>query len=109
MGLLKFWYKRRHPEVPEEKIPRWYKISILGDVKKIFRKWLSAVLIPSIPFNGLRVSCYRAIGYKIGKGTFIGMSYLDDLFYNRIEIGQNVTISYGVFLLVMGINKDITK
>jgi acetyltransferase-like isoleucine patch superfamily enzyme len=42
-------------------------------------------------------------GYKIGEGTFIGMHcYLDDLCYDKIEIGKNVTISYGVYFACHG-------
>ena len=59
-------------------------------------KWFSAVVIPIIPFSNLRLQCYRWCGYKIGKNTFIGMRcYLDDMCYDLIEIGNNVTISYG--------------
>lgn len=103
MGLLKTWYKYRHPGVADEKIPRWYKISLWDGVKKMFRKWMSAVIIPTIPFNGMRIALYRFIGYKVGGGTFIGMRcYLDDLCYDKIEIGKNVTISYGVFFACHG-------
>ena len=70
---------------------------------KPIRKYLSAVIIPTIPFNGFRVTCYRLIGYKIAKGAFIGMRcYLDDLCYDKIEIGKNVTISYGVYFACHG-------
>lgn len=70
---------------------------------KPIRKYLSAVIIPTVPFNGLRVALYRLIGYKIGKGTFIGMRcYLDDTCYEMIEIGKNVTISYGVYFACHG-------
>lgn len=66
MGLIKWGYKMRHPEVPEDKIPARYKISLWDGIKKPIRKWFSAVVIPTIPFNNLRVSCYRLAGYKIG-------------------------------------------
>lgn len=103
MGLLKIWYKHRHPGVPDEKIPRWYKISLWDGVKKMIRKWMSAVFIPTVPINGLRVVLYKLIGYKIGEGTFIGMHcYLDDLCYDKIEIGKKVTISYGVYFACHG-------
>ena len=103
MGILKSLYRRKHPDVPEEQIPRWYKISIFDGVKKIWRKWMSAVFIPTVPFNGMRVWLYKSIGYKIGRGAFIGMRcYLDDLCYDKIVIGQNVTISYGVYFACHG-------
>lgn len=42
-------------------------------------------------------------GFKIGKGCFIGMKcYFDDLCVDKIEIGNNVTISYGVYFACHG-------
>ena len=74
---------------------------------KPIRKWFSAVVIPTIPFSNLRVQCYRWCGYKIGKGTFIGMRcYLDDMCYDLLEIGDNVTISYGVYFACHGKNQE---
>ena len=103
MGLIKQYYKWRHPGVPEEKIPARYKISLWTGIKKPIRKWFSAVVIPTIPFSNLRVACYRLCGYKIGGGNFIGMRcYLDDLCYDKMEIGNNVTISYGCFFACHG-------
>ena len=93
------YYKWRHPGVSKDRIPARYKISLWTGIKKPIRKWFSAVICPKIPFNNLRVSCYRLCGYKIGGGTFIGMHcYLDDLCYDKIEIGKNVTISYGAYI-----------
>ena len=66
MALIKRYYKWRHPEVPEDKIPARYQISLWTGVKKTIRKWFSAVVVPTIPFNGLRVACYRLCGYKVG-------------------------------------------
>lgn len=103
MGLILKYYKWRHPGVSEDKIPERYKISLWAAIKKPFRKWFSAVVVPKIPFTNLRVACYRLCGYKIGKNTFIGMHcYLDDLCYDKIEIGNNVTISYGVYFACHG-------
>lgn len=103
MGLILRIYKWRHPGVAEDRIPARYRISLWTAFKKPIRKWFSAVFIPAIPFNNLRVFCYRLCGYKIGKGTFIGMHcYLDDLCYDKIEIGRNVTISYGVYFACHG-------
>lgn len=73
MGLILRVYKWRHPDVAEDRIPARYRISLWTAFKKPIRKWFSAVFIPAIPFNNLRVSCYRLCGYKIGKGSFIGM------------------------------------
>lgn len=107
MGIIKVFYKLRHKGVREEEIPPQYNISLWTGIKKPIRKWMSAVFVPTIPFNNLRVSLYRMCGYKIGKGTFIGMRcYLDDLCYDKIEIGKNVTISYGVFFACHGRKQD---
>lgn len=103
MKLIPFLYVLTHKGVDKNNIPKRYNISIWMALMKPIRKYLSAVIIPTIPFNGFRVACYRLIGYKIGKGTFIGMRcYLDDLCYDKIEIGKNVTISYGVYFACHG-------
>lgn len=45
----------------------------------------------------------QALWFQGGGGTFIGMRcYLDDLCYDKIEIGRNVTISYGVYFACHG-------
>ncbi len=86
--------------------PYYCYYSLYQIVSKPIRKWFSAVIIPSIPFSNLRVQCYRWCGYKIGKNTFIGMRcYLDDMCYDLIDIGDNVTISYGVFFACHGRNQ----
>lgn len=103
MGIVRLVYKISHPHVANDRIPEKYNISLYKAIMKPIRKWFSTVLIPTIPFNGLRVSCYRWAGYKIGRGTFIGMRcYLDDMCYDKIEIGRNVTISYGVYFACHG-------
>jgi len=46
------------------------------------------------------------VGYKIGKNVFIGMKcYLDDLEPNQTFIEDNVTISYGCYFSLHGINQ----
>lgn len=51
----------------------------------------------------VRIGLYRMCGFKIGKGCFIGMKcYLDDLCVDKIIIGNNVTISYGVYFACHG-------
>lgn len=86
--------------------PYYCYYSLWTIIIKPIRKWFSAVLIPTIPFSNLRVWCYRRCGYKIGKNTFIGMRcYLDDMCYDLIEIGDNVTISYGVYMACHGKNQ----
>lgn len=103
MKLIPLIYYLSHKGADKNNIPQRYNISIWSAIMKPIRKYLSAVVIPTIPFNHLRVSCYRLIGYKIGKGVFIGMRcYLDDLCYDKIEIGSDVTVSYGVYFACHG-------
>lgn len=110
MGLILKYYKWRHPGVQDERIPARYKISLWTGFKKPIRKWFSAVVVPKIPFNNLRVACYRLCGYRNGGGTIIGMHcYLDDLCYDKIEIGKNVIISYGVYFAYHGRKQEHNK
>lgn len=108
IGILERFYRITHRKAIANgaDIPYKWKYSLLTVIKKPIRKWFSAVLIPTIPFNGFRVWCYRRCGYKIGKNTFIGMRcYLDDMCFDKIIIGDNVTISYGVFFACHGRNQ----
>lgn len=51
----------------------------------------------------MRIVGYRLCGYKIGKDVFIGMRcYLDDMCYDKIVIGDHVTVSYGVYFACHG-------
>lgn len=76
---------------------------------KPLRKFINVVIIPSLPFNTLRVFLYRAIGYKIGKNVFIGMKcYLDDMDPSLTSIGDNVTISYGCYFACHGKHQSHT-
>ena len=53
---------------------------------------------PNCPFNTARILPYRLCGFKIGKHPFTGMKcYLDDVRYDLLTIGNNITISYGVY------------
>lgn len=64
---------------------------------------MAQVLAPNCPFNNIRILLYRLCGFKIGKHVFIGMKcYLDDMCYDLLEIGNNVTISYGVYFACHG-------
>lgn len=99
-GVIAWLYRKLRPR---KEVPYYCYYSIWTIICKPIRKWFSAVFIPTIPFSNLRVQCYRWCGYKIGKGTFIGMRcYLDDMCYDLIEIGDNVTISYGVYMACHG-------
>lgn len=98
MTLLSFIYKLSHPKVKEEEIPYWYKRSLIGQIWHIIRKWICQVWAPNCTITAVRIGLYRLCGFKIGKGTFIGMKcYLDDLCVHETEIGSNVIISYGVY------------
>ena len=70
MGIAKAYYKLTHRGVKEDEIPYQYKYSLLTIIKKPIRKWLSAVVIPKIPFNGLMITMYKSIGYKIWGGFY---------------------------------------
>ncbi|MBT9779482.1 acyltransferase [Clostridium sp. MCC353] len=75
-------------------------------IGKPIRKFFAQVVAPNIVFNNLRVAIYRSCGFKIGKNTFIGMKcYLDDMCFDLIEIGEHVTISYGVYFACHGKNQ----
>lgn len=99
-SVMERWYRKRHPG---KDVPYKYKYGLWTIFTKPIRKWFSAVLAPAIPYTGLRMWVYRRCGYKIGKGTFIGMHcYLDDVCWDLMEIGKNVTISYGVYFALHG-------
>lgn len=64
------------------------------------------VIAPCCPFNNIRILLYRLCGFSIGNNVFIGMHcYLDDMCYDLMMIGNNVTISYGVFFACHGKNQ----
>lgn len=102
MKLLKCLYEKIH----EKPAPYYYDYSIFTIIKKPIRKWVVQVLAPNCVFNNIRILLYRACGFKIGKNTFIGMRcYLDDMCYDLLTIGDNVTISYGVYFACHGRNQ----
>lgn len=99
MKLLKYAYEK----ATGKKAPYYYNYSILTIIGKPIRKFITQVLVPNCPFNNLRILLYRLCGFQIGKHTFIGMKcYLDDMCYNLLKIGNNVTISYGVYFACHG-------
>jgi acetyltransferase-like isoleucine patch superfamily enzyme len=103
--LLKLLYKLLNRPIPYyAEYPFWLLIW------KPIRKFINVAIIPNIPFNYLRITLYRLIGYKIGRGVFIGMRcYLDDTrpYYTIIE--NNVTISYCVKFATHGRNQKPSK
>lgn len=99
MKLLKWAYEKR----TGKQAPYYFNYSILTIIGKPIRKFVAQVLAPNCPFNNLRILMYRLCGFKIGKHTFIGMKcYLDDMCYDLLTIGDNVTISYGVYFACHG-------
>ena len=102
-SLLTLIYKLRHPKVTYDQIPYWYKRTLTGEIWHIIRKWICQVWAPNCTITAIRIGLYRLCGFKIGKGTFIGMKcYLDDLCVDKIVIGNNVIISYGVYFACHG-------
>ena len=59
------------------------------------RKLVTISIIPQIPHNHTRIWLYRRMGFTIGRNVYIGMmTYLDDLYPERMVIEDDVTISY---------------
>ena len=101
--LLSLMYKLFHPNVKDADIPYWYRRSFFQQIVHTMRKFICQVWAPNSSITAIRIGLYRLCGFKIGKGTFIGMKcYLDDLCIDKIEIGNNVTISYGVYFACHG-------
>ena len=99
MRILKFFYEK----FTKKKAPYYFNYSILTIIAKPFRKYFTNVVAAHCPFNCIRIFIYRLCGFKIGKKCFIGMRcYLDDMCYKQLIIGNNVTISYGVFFACHG-------
>ena len=99
LKLFKFIYEK----AKGEKAPYYFDYSIFTIISKPIRKFVSQVLAPNCPFNTIRIFLYRLCGFQIGKHTFIGMKcYLDDMCHDLLVIGNNVTISYGVYFACHG-------
>ena len=99
MRILKAMYEKTH----NRPAPYYYNYSLLTIILKPIRKWLTNSFAANCPFNCIRIAIYRLCGFKIGKGTFIGMRcYLDDMCYDLLKIGSNVIISYGTFFACHG-------
>ena len=99
MKVLPWIYKKIKKKEP----PYYWNYSILTIIAKPIRKWITNLVAANCPFNCIRIFLYRLCGFKIGKGTFIGMRcYLDDMCYKQLKIGSNVIISYGVFFACHG-------
>lgn len=105
MKLLPFLYKKilkTHP-------PYFLEYSLPLILWKPIRKYINVVIIPNIPFNILRTQLYRLIGFKIGRGVFIGMKcYMDDIDPKKTIIEDNVVISYGCYFACHGKGQEHT-
>ena len=105
--VLVLIYKLRHPSATWNDIPYYYKRSIIAECWHLLRKAICQNIAPNCVLNPVRIALYRLCGFKIGKGTFIGMKcYLDDLCVDKIVIGNNVTISYGMYFACHGRKQD---
>lgn len=103
MGGLALIYLLFHPGTKKENIPYWYRRSLIGEVWHLIRKGICQNIAPNCVLNPIRITLYRLCGFEIGKGCFIGMKcYFDDLCVDKIRIGNNVTISYGVYFACHG-------
>ena len=90
----------------KKEAPYYYNYSLLSILAKPIRKWLTNTVAANCPFNCIRIAIYRLCGFKIGRGTFIGMRcYLDDMCYDLLTIGSGCVISYGVFFACHGRNQ----
>lgn len=108
--ILKLYYTLTHKGCKDEDIPYYYRRSILGEMWHLIRKGICQNIAPNCVLNPVRIMLYRLCGIKIGKGTFIGMKcYLDDLCHDKMEIGNNVIISYGVYFACHGPNQGHNK
>lgn len=103
MKLLKWMYEKKN----KKPAPYYYDYSICTILLKPVKKWITNTLAANCPFNCIRIWLYKICGFKIGKNVFIGMKcYLDDMCYDLISIGNNVTISYGVYFACHGKDQD---
>jgi acetyltransferase-like isoleucine patch superfamily enzyme len=104
MRIARWLYRIRGKSVPYyANYPLWLVLW------KPIRKWLNVVLIPNIVSARLRVALYRLVGFKIGRNVFIGMKcYMDDVDPGMTVIEDHVTISYGTYFAVHGLDQKHT-
>lgn len=98
--------KKVYETIKKEPAPYYYEYSLITLFVKPVRKFFVNVVAPNCVSNIVRIAIYKACGFDIGKNVFIGMHcYLDDMCYDLISIGNNVTISYGVYFACHGKNQ----
>lgn len=102
MRIAKWFYEK----INKKEAPYYYSYSLFKVIVKPVRKYFTNVVAANCPFNCVRILIYRLCGFKIGKGTFIGMRcYLDDMCHKQLVIGEKCVISYGVFFACHGRNQ----
>lgn len=95
---------RAYKLITKREVPDYFaRFTVFTMFKKMLRKWVTNSVAPSCPVNIIRIWLYKLCGFKIGRNVFIGMHcYLDDLCFDILTIGNNVTISYGVYFACHG-------
>ncbi len=98
-----------YEKIKKEPAPYYFRYSFLEILGRPVRKWIAQVIAPNCVSNHVRVFLYRLCGFKIGKRVFIGMKcYLDDVCYDKLTIGNDVTVSYGVYFACHGKHQNRT-
>lgn len=69
-GILANFYHWTHPNVSEDKIPYWYKRSLIGELWHLIRKGICQNIAPNCVLTPVRIGLYRMCGFKIGKYVF---------------------------------------
>ena len=104
MGLIKAYYKWKHPGA---RVPSWAERSVFEEFWHLIRKFICQNIAPNCVTNFMRVRLYRLCGFKIGKNVFIGMKcYFDDVCPENMVIEDKVGISYGVYFSCHGRKQD---
>lgn len=78
-------FKKIYEKATGKKAPYYYNYSIFTIINKPLRKFVTQVIAPNCP-----------IGMKC---------YFDDMCYDLLKVGNNVTISYGVYFACHGKNQ----
>ena len=69
-GVLANFYYWTHPNVPEDKIPYWYKRSLCGELWHLIRKSICQNIAPNCVLTPIRIALYRLCGFYYGKYVF---------------------------------------
>ena len=94
---------RIYERITKKTAPYYFHYSPAAIIMKPIRKWFTNTFAANCPFNCIRILIYRLCGFRIGKKVFIGMkTYLDDMCFDLMTIGNHVTISYCVYFACHG-------